>query len=48
MATASSVEVHKNFGRYKDTALAEPVVVTQYGKRPSRNSVGMAKCRLFS
>jgi prevent-host-death family protein len=32
MATASSAEVQKNFGRYKDTALAEPVVVTQYGK----------------
>jgi prevent-host-death family protein len=32
MATASSAEVQKKFGRYKDTALAEPVVVTQYGK----------------
>jgi prevent-host-death family protein len=32
MATASSAEVQKNFGRYKDAALAEPVVVTQYGK----------------
>ena len=32
MAIASSAEVQKNFGRYKDTALTEPVVVTQYGK----------------
>lgn len=32
MATVSSAEVQKNFGRYKDEALGEPVVVTQYGK----------------
>ena len=32
LAAASSAEVQKNFGRYKDAALAEPVVVTQYGK----------------
>ncbi len=32
MATASSADVQKNFGRYKHTALVEPVVVTQYGK----------------
>ncbi len=32
MATASSADEQKNVGRYKDTALAEPVVVTQYGK----------------
>ena len=32
MAIASSAEVQKNFGRYKDTALAEPVVITQRGK----------------
>jgi prevent-host-death family protein len=32
MQTASSAEVQKNFGRYKDAATTEPVVVTQYGK----------------
>jgi prevent-host-death family protein len=32
MPTASSADVQKNFGHYKDAALAEPVVVTQYGK----------------
>jgi prevent-host-death family protein len=32
MSIASSAEVQKNFGHYKDTALVEPVVVTQYGK----------------
>jgi prevent-host-death family protein len=32
MPTVSSGEVQKNFGRYKDAARAEPVVVTQYGK----------------
>jgi prevent-host-death family protein len=32
MAIVSSAEVQKNFGRYKDAALGEPVVVTQYGK----------------
>jgi prevent-host-death family protein len=30
--TASSAEVQKNFGCYKDAATTEPVVVTQYGK----------------
>jgi prevent-host-death family protein len=34
MSIVSSAEVQKNFGRYKDAARAEPVVVTQYG-RPS-------------
>ena len=32
MTVVSSAEVQKNFGRYKDAALGEPVVVTQYGK----------------
>ena len=32
MSVVSSAEVQKNFGRYKDAARAEPVVVTQYGK----------------
>jgi len=32
MPTASSAEVQTNFGRFKDMARAEPVVVTQYGK----------------
>jgi prevent-host-death family protein len=32
MSIVSSAEVQKNFGRYKDAARAEPVVVTQYGK----------------
>lgn len=32
MTTVSSAEVQKNFGRFKDMARAEPVVVTQYGK----------------
>src|SRR5580692_7916045 len=27
-----SADVQKNFGRYKEAARAEPVVVTQYGK----------------
>jgi prevent-host-death family protein len=31
MTVASSAEVQKNFGRYKDAARDEPVVVTQYG-----------------
>lgn len=30
----SAGEVQKNFGRYQDQALAEPVIVTKYG-RPS-------------
>lgn len=32
MPKVSSAEVQKNFGRFKDMARAEPVVVTQYGK----------------
>jgi PHD/YefM family antitoxin component YafN of YafNO toxin-antitoxin module len=32
MATASSAEVQMDYGRYNDTALAEPVVLTQDGK----------------
>jgi prevent-host-death family protein len=32
MSIVSSADVQKNFGRYKDAARAEPVVVTQYGK----------------
>jgi prevent-host-death family protein len=32
MPTVPSAEVQKNFGRFKDMAHAEPVVVTQYGK----------------
>jgi prevent-host-death family protein len=32
MTIVSSAEVQKNFGRYKDAASIEPVVVTQYGK----------------
>jgi prevent-host-death family protein len=32
MSIVSSAEVQKNFGRYKDAASTEPVVVTQYGK----------------
>lgn len=32
MSIVSSAEVQKNFGRYKDAARSEPVVVTQYGK----------------
>ena len=32
MVTVSSAEVQKNFGRFKEAASREPVVVTQYGK----------------
>ena len=32
MAVVTSAEAQKNFGRYRERALAEPVVVTQYGK----------------
>ena len=32
MSVVSSADVQKNFGRYKEAARAEPVVVTQYGK----------------
>jgi prevent-host-death family protein len=32
MSTVTSAEAQKNFGRYREQALAEPVVVTQYGK----------------
>lgn len=32
MAIVTSAEVQKNFGRYREQAIAEPVVVTQYGK----------------
>ena len=27
-----AAEIQKNFGRYQDAALAEPVVVTRYGR----------------
>jgi prevent-host-death family protein len=32
VTTVTSAEAQKNFGRYREQALAEPVVVTQYGK----------------
>jgi prevent-host-death family protein len=32
MSTVTSAEAQKNFGRYREQALEEPVVVTQYGK----------------
>jgi prevent-host-death family protein len=32
MAIVTSAEAQKNFGRYREQALAEPVVVTHYGK----------------
>jgi prevent-host-death family protein len=32
MATVPAGEVQKNFGAYREAALAEPVVVTAYGK----------------
>ena len=32
MAVISSAEAQKNFGHYREEALSEPVVVTQYGK----------------
>ncbi len=32
MTIVSSAEVQKNFGRFKDVARTEPVIVTQYGK----------------
>jgi prevent-host-death family protein len=32
MAVVTSAEAQKNFGRYREQALGEPVVVTQYGK----------------
>ena len=32
MTIVTSAEAQKNFGRYRERALAEPVVVTQYGK----------------
>jgi len=32
MAVVTSAEAQKNFGRYREQALAEPIVVTQYGK----------------
>ena len=32
MSIVSSADVQKNFGRYKEAARVEPVVVTQYGK----------------
>ena len=32
MAVISSAEAQKSFGRYREQALEEPVVVTQYGK----------------
>jgi prevent-host-death family protein len=32
MAVITSVEAQKNFGRYREQALAEPVTVTRHGK----------------
>ena len=32
MTTITSAEAQKNFGRYREQALAEPVIITQYGK----------------
>jgi len=32
MAVVTSAEAQKNFGRYREQALEEAVVVTQYGK----------------
>jgi prevent-host-death family protein len=32
MPVVSSADAQKNFGRYREQALEEPVVVTQYGK----------------
>jgi antitoxin StbD len=32
MTIVTSAEAQKNFGHYREQALAEPVVVTQYGK----------------
>lgn len=32
MAVVSSAEAQKNFGRYREQALTEPVVITQHGK----------------
>ena len=32
MTIVTSAEAQKNFGRYREQALAEPVTVTQYGK----------------
>jgi prevent-host-death family protein len=32
MAIVTSAEAQKNFGRYREQALANPVIVTQYGK----------------
>jgi prevent-host-death family protein len=32
MTIVTSAEAQKNFGRYREQALAEPVIVTQYGK----------------
>ena len=32
MTIVTSAEAQKNFGRYREQALAAPVVVTQYGK----------------
>lgn len=32
MATVAAAEVQKNFGQYREAALADPVVVTSYGK----------------
>ena len=32
MAMVTSAEAQKNFGRYREQALEEPVIVTQYGK----------------
>jgi prevent-host-death family protein len=31
MAIVTSAEAQKNFGQYRERALAEPVIVTQYG-----------------
>lgn len=32
MTIVTSAEAQKNFGRYRERALAEPIIITQYGK----------------
>jgi len=38
MTVVTSAEVQKNFGRYREQAVAEPVIVTQYGNLRSSSS----------
>lgn len=40
----SAVDIQKNFGRYQDMALAEPVTVTKYG----RDSIVMLSVREYN